>query len=268
MLKRWISEPLTSRIEERQGMVADLVEHISVAEEFVKKSRGFPDFERGITRIFNSISSLRMKTTMVGEQFGQRRLKEFAALIKNLESAAEAVNVLRSCQKRFKSAELKELINEKFPDISGAVKQLNECLKFEDGKPCPAKGVSTDYDNSLAQVESCEEKLQAELEYWKKQLKCPAVSFFHGRQRYQLEVPDQYVEGSKKPVDLTITSKKKGFQRFQSEKIEGLLFDLKVAEDALSRSLTPFLKDYFLLFYSFKQQWFQLLSSLAHLDCL
>jgi len=37
------------------------------------------------------------------------------------------------------------------------------------------------------------------------------MTYYHGKIRYQIEIPEKYVEGDKKPKELMITSKKKGY---------------------------------------------------------
>lgn len=71
--------------------------------------------------------------------------------------------------------------------------------------------MSEDYDKAFEVVSEIIGKLDEELDKWKKKLNCAVMTYFHGKLRYQMEIPDKYVEGNKKPKELVITSKKKGY---------------------------------------------------------
>jgi hypothetical protein len=52
------------------------------AIEFINRIKAFPDIERSIVKIFNSISATKLRAVSnSGETFGQSRLKELAGLL-------------------------------------------------------------------------------------------------------------------------------------------------------------------------------------------
>lgn len=71
----------------------------------------------------------------------------------------------------------------------------------------PREGVSTDYDEKKSDLEEKKEELDQILKFWRKKLNCQEICFNHSRYRYQLEVPNSFVEGNKKPKEFSLISK-------------------------------------------------------------
>lgn len=49
------------------------------------------------------------------------------------------------------------------------------------------------------------------------------INWSHAKYRYELEVPQEYVEGKKKPAEFEFTSQRKDYQRFHTPEIKKLI---------------------------------------------
>lgn len=87
----------------------------------------------------------------------------------------------------------------------------------EDGTPFPAPGIDKDFDRIQEMIRDQKEQLDNELEHYKKVLNYKDLKYYHLKIRYQIQVPQHIVEGKNKPKEFIITSKVKGFLRFQTE---------------------------------------------------
>ena len=93
-------------------------------------------------------------------------------------------------------------------------------------------------------------------------------NFSHAKFRYELEIPERYVKGNKKPKEYEFTSQRKGFQRFQIKEIRKWVEELEDAEEILKQAIIPFICSLFSHFHSKNNVWSRAISCLAELDCL
>lgn len=71
-----------------------------------------------------------------------------------------------------------------------------------------------------------------------------------------------------KPKELEFTSRRVGYQRFQTAAIRKLLVELEQAEENKKQAITPFVCGIFEQFHSTHLIWTQLVRCLSELDCL
>ncbi|CAD8206909.1 unnamed protein product [Paramecium octaurelia] len=274
LLTKWVQSPLQNYklIIERQDCVQELTNLIPKCVEFQKRIKSLPDIERAIIKCFNTIHSHKLKAVPItgGESIGKTKLKEIKNVLSHIRQAAEAFKVFDQDIKQLKSKKLKEILNyrQNAQILKDSLDELEKCMTMDDNEPQPVKGVSPEYDQALDKLNEITDSLQDELEKWKKKLKCPEIVYTHARMKYQLEIPEKCLEGNQKPKELIITSKRQGFQRFQTTFIEEQLYKLRKVEDELSQKLLPFINEYFTKFYSHRKQFFQLISYLSEADCL
>ena len=138
---------------------------------------------------------------------------------------------------------------------------------IQNGLPIPTPGINEDIDKVLSSIEEVKVYLQSFLQKQRKSWKSSEINYVHTRQRYELEFPDKLI-GDKKPKDFAITSKRKGFLRFHTPEIEESLKKLQILEQELQNRLSPFICDYFRMFYSKHSYWQQIINCLGELDCL
>lgn len=117
-------------------------------------------------------------------------------------------------------------------------------------------------------IKNVKDYLNDYLEKQRKEFKSEDINYVHTKQRYELEIPENLVEGKKRPSNFVITSKRKGFQRFHSPEIEHQLEKLRNYELEFQKILIPFICDYFKRFYDRNAYWQQIVNCLSELDCL
>jgi len=155
-----------------------------------------------------------------------------------------------------------------FPRINNIISDLEGMVTLVDGLPIPAPGVNKESDAIIAQINGIKTALNKYLEQQRKALKCDDIRYVHSKHRYELEVPEHAVEGSKRPKDFAVTSKRKGYLRFHTSEIESHLRPLWRIEAEFQKVLVPFICDYFRKFYERNAYWQQIIDCLGELDCL
>ena len=141
-------------------------------------------------------------------------------------------------------------------------------IELRDGLPIPAPGVNKENDEVMTRIDEIKGRLNGVLEQNRKKFNCNEIRYVHTRHRYELEVPEKVVEGSKRPKEFAITSKRIGFLRFHTPAIEECLKKLWHVEVEFQKVLVPFLVDYFKKFYERNNFWQQIIMCLGELDCL
>jgi len=297
LFKRWLTAPLldSQKINERLEAVEDLMENSAIVDYISEKLAKLPDLERMINRIYNLSNKQRMSAVYF-EDFAKNRLKDFLAFLKELKKVEDMIQDFSDHTSNFKSKRVIQLINFKDVDIEafqqkkkGAKKtkeekaqkvegfvprikhlitDLENMVQIKDELPIPAPGVNEECDKLMIRIDEVKGYLNDYLEQQKKRFKSDDLRYVHIKHRYELEVPDHLVEGSKKPKEFVVTSKRKGYLRFHSPEIESQLHKVWALETEFQKILVPFICDYFRKFYERNSYWQQVISCLAELDCL
>ncbi|CAD8089212.1 unnamed protein product [Paramecium primaurelia] len=274
LLTKWVQSPLQNykSIIERQQCVKELCNFMPECYEFQKRIKSLTDLERAIVKCFNTIHSHKLKPvpSNKGENISKTKLKEIKNVLSNIRQAAEAFKIFNQNIKQFKSQKLEEIFTYKQNThiLIQSLDELEKYLIIEDNEPKPVQGINPEYDQTMNKIIKITDSFQFELEKWKKMLECPEINYIHSKIRYQLEIPEKYVEIHQKPKELIITSKIQGFLRFQTPFIEEQLSQLRLVEDELSQKLLTFINEYFTKFYTYRKEFFQLISYLSEADCL
>ena len=292
MLKRWITSPLidAGAIAERQEAIEDLMNDMDVAEYFSKELSKLPDLERMINKIYN-LSNKQRLSAVYFEDFAKNRLKDFLAFLKELKKVENLVETFTDYVPNFQSKRLIQLTTFKevdldafkkrkkvstkktkttgvFPRINTILSDLEGMVELRDGLPIPKIGVNQDIDDMIEKITDIKSSLQDHLERQRKKFSCNEIKYTHTKHRYELEIPEDLVEGTKRPKEFAITSKRKGFLRFHTPEIEACLRKLWHYEYDFQKLFTPFVSDYFKKFYERNNYWQQVISCLGELDCL
>lgn len=94
------------------------------------------------------------------------------------------------------------------------------------------------------------------------------INYSHAKQRYEIEIPMELVEGNRKPKDFDLASQRNGFQRFLTTDIKEMVEELEVREEILNQAIVPFLITLFTQFYQRKEVWNRAIDCLKELDCI
>lgn len=287
MLKRWIISPLIDiqAIRTRQEAVQDLINSPDPAEYFRRSVTNLCDLERVISRVYSYTSQKRM-AFFTFEDAIKNRLTSFMTFLKDLKQVESIIEIFKGYALKFNSVRLIELTN--FQDVSisitknnssivvcGMVPRLGTIISELQGyftvngeEFIPVVGADEKMDEVLNEISDIKKRLHEHLLTHRKGFKNNEINYTHTKQRFELEIPENLIEGSKRPKDFVIVSKRKGFLRFHTPTIETELAKLVHCEDEYTRLLIPFVHKYFVKFYQYHTVWQQLISCLAELDCL
>ena len=291
MFRRWMTTPSrdVELLRDRQLAIEDLGNAGDAADRFQADLKRLNDIERLLGRIYNLRNPQRFKAYVM-EDLVVEKLHDLLGFLKEMKKIEPLLKHFVYCSRNFKSKRLYELTNFKeatskkkgsdedegekkkkqkgeFPRIQAMLDSLEKMVVIEDKIPYPAPGIDRRCDELRLEITQLKEKLEEILDEQKKRFKNSSIKYYHAKLRYQIEIPEHLVEG-KKPSDFIITSKKKGFQRFQTEAIEKHVWRIEALEKELRKNLLPFLFDYVKAFYERRNTWNQVIAYLAELDCL
>ena len=292
MFRRWLISPLLDSIsiDERLDAVEDLMNNQDVIDYYQNKLKTFPDLERMVNKIYTWTKKKVIALNF--EEFAKSRLEDFVSLLASLEKIEPIIQDMSERLSKCHSKRLQQLITVKevdvktfekrqadykvytgkseamFPKISSLIDDLRNMMQSRSGYLLPAFGLSPQCDTIVTQIDEIKEQLQTTLEEQRSVWGNDSIMYAHTRHRYEIEIPEDLVEKSKKPKGFTITSKKKGIIRYHIPAIEKLLTRMDDLELKLNKLLVEFIIGYFRRFYERKAYWNQVILCLAELDCL
>jgi len=277
MFKKWLVSPLLDRelIQKRQEAVTDLLENLIIVNKFQEGLKKLPDIERMINKTYNLTNRKRMSGAFVNN-FAKVRLKECLELLRHLRIIEALIEMFQEYIPNFSSQRLRELTLFKdsyggiFPRINQIIDDLEKMVQISsDGEMIPSRGVNSRSDEIIDKMNEIKNSLQEYLDAQRKLFNNHSkVIYVHTKFDYEIEIPEELVEGEKKPSNYVVTSKRKGFLRFHTSEIENYVKQLKELQDEFKEIFVPFVCDYFKKFYERKHHWQQIVSCLGELDCL
>jgi len=243
-----------------------------------------PDFERLCGKIYSS-SIKKAEGIILFEDVSIQRLQEFRKLLESFETARNLIVGMKDInwnsellKNVFTLEDYKKVLNNEsssIPDILPVLQELSNFIVWEGlnkDVPTPRVGVDREYDKVRDEINWIGQEFEKYLQEIKARFKGHpahyAISYVHIKERYEIEIPAELVSGSKKPEDFEISSKKKGYERFVTEKIRHLRSKLEDAEEKLQAMLKLFVCFVFRYFYTFNKVWDCFIKGLAQLDCL
>ncbi|EAS01389.2 DNA mismatch repair MutS family DNA-binding domain protein (macronuclear) [Tetrahymena thermophila SB210] len=157
-----------------------------------------------------------------------------------------------------------------FPDLKPFVELIQSQLEQDEQGYCqPKQGADAVYDEIVFKMKKIYKKMNNEALVWRKKFNNNQdIKLIKSKMQWEIQIPEKLVEGSKKPKELYLTSKVKGYQRFQTDKIISLCAKLKKVEVQLQKALSPFCERFFHLFYQNRELLYQAVNCIGELDCL
>ena len=285
LMRQWIMAPLLDIeiINQRLQAVEELGNNIEARYKIREQLEKLPDFERMCTKIYK-VGAQKNANILFFEDVPQNNLREFKSLLEGLHKVNDFLLKFKQ-EFDFTSPliiDLTTLVDYKFilqnvksgvmPNISSLLNEISDFIVWEGVNktvPTPKQGVDKDYDAIKAKIEEIAVKLNDYLEEIRKQFNGDKnIRYVHIKCRYELEIPVEYVEGSLKPCGFEFTSKKKGYERFITQRIRDLVKELEETEEKLKSLLGVYICFVFQYFHSFHEIWDQFIRGLAQLDCL
>ncbi|KAF2161698.1 hypothetical protein M409DRAFT_27757 [Zasmidium cellare ATCC 36951] len=253
MLRQWVCHPLADarKINQRFDAVDALNADRTVMDRFTSSLSKLPDLERLISRI----------------HAGRCKPQDFVKVLEGFEQIEYTMSLLGS----FGSGEglLGQLI-ESMPDLAGALKDWNDAFDRpkakEEGLIIPKPGVEEEFDESQERIDGIEQDLEKLVQKWRKELGSGKVKFTdNGKEIYQLEVPLN-VKGI--PKNWKQMSATKQVKRWYFPELEGLVQDLKEAQETHGQVVKAMSGRFFARFDVSYTTWLAAVKVVANLDCL
>ena len=299
LLKKWISSPLLSidAINSRLDSIEDIIEHPHEMQVLRTKLYKLNDIEKQLSRLYQ-YSINRNKKAIYFEDVSLKKLKEFHDMLNKMKDIPDYIESFTKVKDELKSNRLKQLVtvnyqtddnrseiqqNEDFekvqndlglfPDLISELEEFETMVSWKrvgnERIPEPTKGLDETFDSANEIVNAIKEKFTEILKETRSQFKNdPNINYSHAKFRYELEIPERYVKGNKKPDDYEYTSQRKGFQRFHTPEIKKWVEELEEAEEILKQAIIPFICSLFSHFHSKSAIWSRAVACLAELDCL
>ncbi|WIA28905.1 hypothetical protein OEZ86_011429 [Tetradesmus obliquus] len=285
-LRRWLTRPLfrTKDIERRQDAVEELMGSGSAAVGSARRAlAGVSDLERCLARLAASVGRAGSGGSSSGgfgreaahvvlyEDVARRRVKVLVGAMRDLQALADALAAFGELS--LSSELLLALADpERWSDFKARLADMQAAAEWGEaerqGVVRPSKaGVDPAYDAAKAAVEEADRDLQAYLARVRKQLDCRSVSYVSmNKDSHVLEVPEAAC-GSV-PLVLLLVGQKKGFKRYSSEELQGLVAARTAKEEAREVVEAGVLQALERLFVSHGELWSSAIEAVAVLDCL
>lgn len=254
MLRQWVCHPLADpkKINQRFDAVDALNADGTIMDRFTASLARLPDLERLISRV----------------HAGRCRPQDFVKVLEGFEQIEYTMSMLSS----FGSGEgvLGQLISA-MPDLAGALEHWKDAFDRtkakDEGLFIPQPGVEQDFDESQERIDNILKDLEKLLNKYRKDLGSSAIKYTdNGKEIYQLEVPLK-VKGAI-PKNWKQMSATKQCKRWYSPELEGLVQDLKEAQEMHVQTVKELSGRFFARFDLDYAVWLAAVKIIAQLDCL
>ncbi|CDW51812.1 DNA mismatch repair protein Msh6 [Trichuris trichiura] len=276
LLRFWLCNPLydIQAIVERQKAVDDLIKLPEFLDYTCTRLQAIPDLER----LLQKMHSLAIKAPGTDhpecravffevDKYNKRKLTDFLALIKGFDTAKHIYDIISP-----RSSLLLGLLGQgSFPDIEADLLFFQTSFDHEkaanDGVIIPNKGVDRELDSVDDAIKRINKDLDEYLIFARKKLHCSNAKYVgSGRNRFLLEVPEDKCENVKNEFELR--SRRKGFVRFSTPKLDQLLEELTQTEAKREGVLKDIMRRLFADFCSRGEKWYRIVESISKLDVL
>ena len=275
LLQRWVCAPLANpeSINERLDSVEWLVARQSIRKKFEEKLKQLPDLERRLQRICAMALQQQRNAVYFGE-VENKRIGVFLSFLASIEAAISSLEWLSNEL----NGDAKQVLLQELTSHAGTadeIKLLCQNLKGmieskKDGSFGPRKGAFDDYDKVLDELKSLDTEFKDELSRVKSEIGIKSSGeaiYVSIKFKNEIEVPAEY-ESKVKRIDGEITSCKKGYIRFQTDRVKELVEKSNELEQQLKDLLYPFMARLFGVVNEKKFLLGKLIQRVAELDCL
>ncbi|XP_044774794.1 DNA mismatch repair protein Msh6 isoform X1 [Neomonachus schauinslandi] len=288
LLKQWLCAPLCSpyAINDRLDAIEDLMvvpDKISDVVDLLKK---LPDLERLLSKIHNVGSPLKSqnhpdsRAIMYEETtYSKKKIIDFLSALEGFKVVCKIIEIMEEVVDNFKSKILKQVITlqtknpeGRFPDLTIELNRWDTAFDHEKARKTglitPKAGFDSDYDQALADIRENEQSLLEYLEKQRSRIGCRTIVYWGiGRNRYQLEIPENFITRNL-PEEYELKSTKKGCKRYWTKTIEKKLANLINAEERRDVSLKDCMRRLFFNFDKNYKDWQSAVECIAILDVL
>ncbi|KAM5293104.1 DNA mismatch repair protein Msh6 isoform 3-T3 [Ctenodactylus gundi] len=288
LLKQWLCAPLCSplAINDRLDALDDLMAVPDKVAEVADLLKKLPDLERLLSKIHNVGSPLKSqnhpdsRAVMYEETtYSKKKIIDFLSALEGFKVMCKIIETVEEAVDGFKSKILKQVVTlqtkspeGQFPDLTTELNRWDTAFDHErarkTGLITPKAGFDADYDQALADIRENEQGLLEYLEKQRTRIGCRTIVYWGiGRNRYQLEIPDNFT-ACNLPEEYELKSTKKGCKRYWTKTIEKKLANLMNAEERRDVSLKECMQRLFHNFDKNYKDWQRAVECIAVLDAL
>jgi DNA mismatch repair protein MSH6 len=277
LMQRWVCAPLANAksINERIDAVEWLVSSgKSVLKKSEEKLKQLPDLERRLQRICAMALQQQRNAVYFGE-VENKRIGVFLGFLSSVEGAIAMLEWLSS-EVPDNVSLLKELSTHE--GVADEIKLVCQNLKGmietkKDGSFRPRQGAFEEYDRVTDELRGLDNEFKAELNNVKESLKIKSSGeaiYVSIKYKNEIEVPVDYEPRVKNWTEAgaEVTSCRKGYVRFQTDRIRELVQKSDDLEQQLKDLLYPFMAKLFGVVNEKKFLLGALISRIAQIDCL
>nr|KAF6448067.1 mutS-like protein 6 [Rousettus aegyptiacus] len=272
LLKQWLCAPLCNpyAINDRLDAIEDLMVVPDKISEVVDLLKKLPDLERLLSKIHNVGSPLKSqnhpdsRAIMYEETtYSKKKIIDFLSALEGFKVICKIIEIMEEVVDDFKSKILKQIVTLQtknpeghFPDLTIELNRWDTAFDHEKARKTglitPKAGFDSDYDQALADIRENEQSLLEYLEKQRSRIGCRSIVYWGiGRNRYQLEIPENFITRNL-PEEYELKSTKKGCKRYWTKTIEKKLANLINAEERRDVSLKDCMRR---LFYNFDKNY-------------
>ncbi|XP_027995770.1 DNA mismatch repair protein Msh6 isoform X3 [Eptesicus fuscus] len=288
LLKQWLCAPLCNpfAINDRLDAIEDLMFVPDKITEVVDLLKKLPDLERLLSKIHNVGSPLKSqnhpdsRAIMYEETtYSKKKIIDFLSALEGFKVICKIIGTMEEVIDDFKSKILKQVITLQtknpeghFPDLTVELNRWDTAFDHEKARKTgvitPKVGFDSDYDQALADIKENEQSLLEYLEKQRSRIGCRTIVYWGiGRNRYQLEIPENFITHNL-PEEYELKSTKKGCKRYWTKTIEKKLANLINAEERRDVSLKDCMRRLFYNFDKNYKNWQAAVECIAVLDVL
>lgn len=286
LFRNWLCLPLCGQRAEltaRQEAVNEINENIDLVSNISKwcgAMKRLPDLQRLLTQI-HSQSLLKRANNhpdsrsimFEGHIYRRRRINNFLNTLAGFEEIVALIDDLSTISS-IESQYLRRIVCTEFPDLSSIIAFFRNSFDAEivrkEGNIIPNKGVDQEYDDAMQTIDNVKQELDS---YLKKQILFFKIKINYvnsNRIRYQLEIPESCALKAANCVEekYELKSARKGFKRYHTTTISGLLNKLEDAESKREEALGDIFRRLLEKFDHDHDKWETAINCIAQFDAL
>jgi len=257
MMRRWLMHPLLNEddINKRLDSVDLLISNLELKDNIESVFSRLPDLERLLAKIHTCTI----------------KVKDFERVIQGFEDIENLLLLLKDSDIELRGALdifLKQIPESLYANIDTWKNAFDRVKASEEGIILPHRGIETDFDKSLDEIEALENELYELLNQYKKKYHCSDICFKDsGKEIYTIEFPVKAVKNV--PSDWVQMAANKSTKRYYSDEVRILARSMAEAREthkALEEDLRTRLCRKF--DSAFMDTWTPTVYAISNIDCL
>ncbi|KAJ1361539.1 hypothetical protein KIN20_020813 [Parelaphostrongylus tenuis] len=281
MLHQWICSPICNLkiLKDRQDAIEFLMSpaNVRLNEEIGELLRKMPDLERLLQKIHTMGLKYRTESHPDGRavmfeamSYNKRKIKDLLSTLAGFQACSDLIEKYTRFRKQSEGCHLLDQYLGRYDKedldchLNHFSKSFDHSLAEKEGMIVPQKGMNEEYDSACRSVDKAMRDLEVFRKQQEEKLRCKVTYFGSGRNRYQMEIPDNV----NAPRYYEFKSRRKGFNRYSSEELEELIEELLKAEAYKDQQIGDATRRVFSDFDSRRHIWTDVVNRVSHVDVL